>query len=79
MATLIVTSLALAWRGAGEAAAVLPKSTSDAAMAVAAVLNAVLCIHFLLLIVPLPWVLSCSFADCILAVERIRKRCGTPR
>ncbi len=54
MATLIVTPLALAWRGAGDADAVLPKSTNDAATAVAAVLNAVLCIHVLLLIVPLP-------------------------
>jgi hypothetical protein len=63
MATLIVTPLALAWRVAGEAAAVLPKSTNDAATADAVALNAVLCIHFLLLIVPLPWVLSCSFAD----------------
>jgi hypothetical protein len=59
MATLIVTPLVLAWRGAGEAAAALPKSTNDAAAAAAVALNAVLCIHVLLLIVPLPCLPIC--------------------
>src|SRR5208283_5244787 len=79
MATLIVTPLVLAWRGADDAATALPKSTSDAAAAAAVALKAVLCIHVLLLMVPLPCVLGCSFPHCMLAVERVRKPFGAPR